>query len=106
MSDESIATLETCDADDPGARQKEESSSATSPNRWVIQLAAAGLAVCLASGATFHYTARGVFARAATAVDTDKAPRPVDPMRDVVSLEHGMAVYAANCATCHGPGGL
>ena len=26
-------------------------------------------------------------------------------MRDVVSLEHGLAVYAANCATCHGTAG-
>jgi mono/diheme cytochrome c family protein len=66
------------------------------------------MAVCAASAVTFHVTARRVFERAAAGgggADVIPAPRP-DPMRDVVSLEHGLASYAANCATCHGPAGL
>src|SRR3954468_21955346 len=32
-----------------------------SAHRWVAQLLAAGLAICIASAATFHFTTRGVF---------------------------------------------
>ena len=77
-------------------------SRAGSSNRWIAQLAVAALAVCVGSAATFHYTTRAVFARAANAAGD---ARPVDPLRDVISLQHGLAVYAANCATCHGPAG-
>jgi len=80
-----------------------------SPRKWVIQLAAAGLAVCVVSAGTFHYTAKAVFQRASAGGgggDVTLPRPPADPMRDVVSLEHGLAVYAANCVTCHGPQGF
>lgn len=96
-------------ADEMTAPASEETSGKPDrPNRWIVQIAAAAVAVCGASALTFHYTARGVLSRAAAAGDGNLvlAPRPADPMRDVVSLEHGLAVYAANCVACHGTAGL
>jgi cytochrome c oxidase cbb3-type subunit 2 len=92
----------------PTQAADEAAPTQRSPNRWVVQLAAAAVAVCGASALTFHYTARGVLSRAAAAGDGSLAitARPADPMRDVVSLEHGLAVYTANCVACHGPAGL
>jgi mono/diheme cytochrome c family protein len=104
--EETITGAVTCDSEGVRARQNDELLSATPPNRWILQLAGAGLAICVGTAVTFHYTARGVLARAAADGGAVPVAKPVDPMRDVVSLEHGMAVYAANCATCHGPGGL
>jgi mono/diheme cytochrome c family protein len=87
---------------------QQQEDTTPSPRKWIIQLAAAGLAVCAVSAGTFHYTAKAVFQRASTGsgADVTLPSPPPDPTRDVVSLEHGLAVYAANCATCHGPQGL
>ena len=78
----------------------------TSSSRWIVELVIAGVVIGLLSGLTFHFTARRMFARAAAdAGGTPGVTRP-DPKRAVVSLEHGLAMYAANCASCHGVGGL
>jgi mono/diheme cytochrome c family protein len=112
MSQEVTSVSEQPVADGEPARSPagEGSAGTARPNRWVLQLAAAALAVSGASAVTFHYTARGIFSRAAAAAEAGganvfPAARP-DPTRDVVSLEHGLAVYAANCVACHGPTGL
>ena len=107
MSQEVVTEPLTSDFEDVVPLAGGEPTRAKSSNRWVAQLVAAGLAVCVACGLTFYYTARQVFVRATAAADAlGTGLRPVDPMRDVVSVEHGLAVYAANCVTCHGPGGL
>src|SRR5688500_13820112 len=88
------------------ARAEPSAHADTPSNRWIAHLVIAGIAICLLSGATFHFTARGVLARAAGGSgDTPGLTRP-NPKRDVVSLEHGLTLYAANCASCHGPAGL
>jgi mono/diheme cytochrome c family protein len=79
-----------------------DSAPAVDPKRWALQLVYATLAIALVTGALFYYTTRAVFGRAGA---TPAAPA-VDPRRNVVSVEHGLAVYANNCATCHGPAGL
>jgi len=71
------------------------------PNRWALQLALSAVGIALATGALFYFTTRDLFNRP----QASQTPR-VDPMSNVVSLEHGLTVYAKNCALCHGPGGL
>jgi mono/diheme cytochrome c family protein len=108
MSSETLLPPSAPDSTTPADSPQPVDAEQTRPsNKWIVQLAAAGLAVCAVSAGTFHYTARGVFNRAAAASGGDLViSRPADPMRDVISLEHGLAVYAANCASCHGPRGL
>jgi mono/diheme cytochrome c family protein len=72
------------------------------PNRWAVLLVLATIAVTAGTGALFYYTTRGVFGRAAAPPNS----APVDPTLNVVSLDHGLTVYARNCASCHGPAGL
>lgn len=76
--------------------------SAVDPRRWAIQLCGVSLAVLILTGAIFHFTTRGLFERS----EAPAPAAPVDPMRDVVSLDHGLAVYARQCAACHGLTGL
>ena len=79
-----------------------DSTDQVAPNRWVFHLCLCAAAVVLLSVGVFYFTTRSVFARSAPA----ELPQRLDPMANVVSLQHGLAVYAANCATCHGPKGL
>jgi mono/diheme cytochrome c family protein len=71
----------------------------------MVQLGAAGLGVCAVSLGLFYATARGVIHRGDGPVAAVATPR-VDPMAHVVSLERGLGLYAAQCASCHGPQGL
>jgi cytochrome c oxidase cbb3-type subunit 2 len=53
-----------------------------------------------------RHTDGGVGADALAVVQPPLPPPPVDPSRNVVSLEHGLTVYTANCVICHGAAGL
>ncbi len=75
-------------------------STAIDPRKWAIQLGLATLIIAVLTAGLFYITTRGVFGRA------DGSRPAVDPKLNVVSLDHGMKVYAANCAICHGPTGL
>jgi cytochrome c oxidase cbb3-type subunit 2 len=66
-----------------------------------MQLVLAAVVIGLGTGALFYFTTRNIFGRS-----WDPQSPPPDPMANVVSLEHGLKVYAANCAMCHGPSGL
>lgn len=67
----------------------------------MFQLGLVALAVGALTGGIFYFTTRGVFGRAYS------PPMPrADPMSNVVNLEHGLTVYATNCAICHGATGL
>jgi mono/diheme cytochrome c family protein len=86
-----------------------ESADATSANAWVVRLGIAAVLICAVTAGLFYFTSRSVFARAASAAASSAGGMPVmkvDPMSKVVSLEHGLAVYATNCAMCHGANGL
>lgn len=72
-----------------------------SPRRWALQLVFAAVLIGLCTGALFYFTTRDIFGR-----PWDPQSPPSDPMANVVSLEHGLKVYAANCAMCHGASGL
>jgi mono/diheme cytochrome c family protein len=97
MSDES--TLEATQTEAPAS------------NRWLVWLGAAVLLVTGLTAGIFWYGSRAIFAKASSrstsgsALEALAAPK-VDPMANVVSLEHGLAVYNTNCASCHGPEGL
>ena len=80
-----------------------DSTAPASTAQWAVRLGLAALTIGVVTGATFYYTTRDVFARSRESTLT--AP-PVDPTANVISLEHGLAVYARNCAACHGPTGL
>src|SRR5689334_24385504 len=83
-----------------------EQASQPRPNGWVIRLLCAGLAVIVLSGVVFYYTARDLVRGRGSATDTGSLVRVTDdPSRNVVSLEHGLSLFAANCAACHGPVG-
>ncbi len=71
------------------------------PQRWIRSLSLAAIAVMMLTGGIFYFTTRSIFNRK----DISQTP-PIDPMVNVVSLEHGLAVYSKNCAMCHGPSGL
>ena len=81
----------------------DDSNSAivVNPHGWWVQLAMSAVCIALASGALFYFTTRDLFNRSA-----DAQSLRVDPMANVVSLEHGLLVYANNCAICHGASGL
>lgn len=81
----------------------DESNSAieVNPNRWALQLGLFAGCIAIATGALFYFTTRDLFNRP----EALQTPR-VDPMSNVVSLEHGLSVFAKNCALCHGPSGM
>src|SRR5687768_8363801 len=85
--------------------QPEITETAVSPTRWVWQLTAATVAITVATFGLFYYTARGILNKPADAVAIVPGVA-VDPSANVVSLDHGLAVYARHCANCHGPAGL
>jgi mono/diheme cytochrome c family protein len=102
MPEETICTR-SADPDIAAIPEAGESGPGASPNAWIVRLGLAGLAVCLLSGGLFYYTSRGLLGRSGAA---GSSGAPVDPMRNVVSLEHGLAVYSTNCASCHGATGM
>src|SRR3954468_22853594 len=75
---------------------------AVDPRRWAAELCAAAVVVTLLTGALFYFTTRGLFGR----VDAPAPAARLDPLLKVVSLDHGLAVYAQQCAACHGAKGL
>jgi mono/diheme cytochrome c family protein len=72
-------------------------------NGWIVRLACVGLAVTGLSAAVFYYTARDLLWGRGSAANAAGLSRVVDdPSRNVVSLEHGLSLFATNCAACHG----
>ena len=65
--------------------QPEIPETAVSPTRWAWQLAAAAVAITLATGLLFYFTARNILSKPADAVATQTGV-PVDPTANVVSL--------------------
>ena len=81
-----------------------DSAPAAAAHRWIVQLVIAAVGVCVLTGALFYVTSRRVF-RTAGAAGSAAALIRIDPMANVLSLEHGLSVYANQCAMCHGPKG-